>query len=219
MNHISCSRECKRVWGNEPSHSQVNSHCESWNPKWTFNFLESDCSNQNPMDWVILYIIGKLLERRCPKWVCMNHLDIWNTSYGQKKGQKSNWQFDSQPLKVRNCPNFLKCKWQAIYRWKALDNGYNFSLDLITIKGLHTKLWAPKVVGVLGVEIMGLPSDSHLGVLGQNAIWMWASWRGTKYTIRGKVVASPKSGPWWILWVRVYPWLVLAPKVLKLCIN
>jgi len=34
-----------------------------------------------------------------------------------------------------------------------------------------------------------------LGVLGQNAIWMWASWSGTKYTIRGKVVASPKSGP------------------------
>jgi hypothetical protein len=23
---------------------------------------------------------------------------------------------------------------------------------------------------------------------------MWASWRGTEYTIRGKVVASPSSG-------------------------
>jgi hypothetical protein len=23
--HISCSRECQRVWGNDPSHSQVNS--------------------------------------------------------------------------------------------------------------------------------------------------------------------------------------------------
>jgi len=45
--------------------------------------------------------------------------------------------------------------------------------------------------------------DSHLGILGQKAIWMWASWRGTKYIIRGKVVASPKSGPWWVLWVRV----------------
>jgi hypothetical protein len=61
--------------------------------------------------------------------------------------------------------------------------------------------------------------DSHLGVPGQNAIWMWASWRGTKYTIRGKVVASPKSGLWWVLWVRVCPWLVLALKVLKLCTN
>jgi hypothetical protein len=24
----------------------------------------------------------------------MTHLDIWNTSYGQKKGRKSNWQFE-----------------------------------------------------------------------------------------------------------------------------
>ncbi len=60
---------------------------------------------------------------------------------------------------------------------------------------------------------------SHLGVLGQNAIWMWALWKGTKYTIRGKVVVSPKSKPWWVLWVRVCLWLVLAPKVLKLCTN
>jgi len=34
----------------------------------------------------------------------MNHLDTSNTSYGQKKGRKSNWQFDSQPLKVGNRP-------------------------------------------------------------------------------------------------------------------
>jgi len=25
---------------------------------------------------------------------------------------------------------------------------------------------------------------------------MWAPWRSPEYTIRGKVVASPKSGPW-----------------------
>jgi hypothetical protein len=30
--HISCSRECKRAWKNEPPHSQMNSHLESWNP-------------------------------------------------------------------------------------------------------------------------------------------------------------------------------------------
>jgi hypothetical protein len=30
----------------------------------------------------------------------------------------------------------------------------------------------------------------------RKAIWMWAPWRGAKYTIRGKVVANPKSGPW-----------------------
>ncbi len=56
-------------------------------------------------------------------------------------------------------------------------------------------------------------------VLGQNAIWMWPPWKDTEYILRGKVVASPKSGPWWILWVRVCPWFVLPPKVLQLCTN
>jgi hypothetical protein len=54
----------------------------------------------------------------------------------------------------------------ATYRWKALDKGYNFFLDLIAIKTLHTKLWAPKVVGVLVVGIPNLP----LGNPKQNAI-------------------------------------------------
>jgi hypothetical protein len=61
--------------------------------------------------------------------------------------------------------------------------------------------------------------DSHLGVLGQSDIWMLAPWPCTKYTIKGKVVASPKSRPWWVLWVRVCSWLVLAPKVFQLCTN
>jgi hypothetical protein len=38
----------------------------------------------------IFYIIEKLLERRCLKWAHTAHLDIWNTSYGQKKSQESN---------------------------------------------------------------------------------------------------------------------------------
>jgi hypothetical protein len=38
--------------------------------------------------------------------------------------------------------------------------------------------------------------DSHLGVLGQNDIWVSVPWPGTKYTLRGKLVASPKSRLW-----------------------
>jgi hypothetical protein len=41
----------------------------------------------------------------------------------------------------------------------------------------------------------------------------------TVYIIKGNVVASPKSGPWWVLWVRICPWFVLAPKVLWQCTN
>jgi hypothetical protein len=72
---------------------------------------------------------------------------------------------------------------------------------------------------VMGPKVTGVPSLKISGVPGQNTIWMWPSWGGTEYTIRGKVVASPKSELWWVLWVRVCPWLVLAPKVLKLCTN
>jgi len=55
----------------------------------------------------IIYIIGKFLERRCLKWAHIAHLDIWNTSYGQKKGRESNYQFDSRLEKVKNRPDLL----------------------------------------------------------------------------------------------------------------
>jgi hypothetical protein len=41
-----------------------------------------------------------------------------------------------------------------------LNEGYNFDSDLILIKGLHAKLWAPKIVGVIVVGISGLPLGS-----------------------------------------------------------
>ncbi len=69
----------------------------------------------------------------------MSHLDICSTSYGQKKGRKSNWQFDSQPLKVGNRPDPGACRWSADH-WKVLDNSYKFALDLIPIGGLGKKL-------------------------------------------------------------------------------
>ncbi len=42
--------------------------------------------------------------------------------------------------KVRNWLNFLACRWRAKSHWKALDEGYNFGWDVITIGGLHKKL-------------------------------------------------------------------------------
>ncbi len=134
----------QKMWGNEPSHSQVNSHCGSWSPKWIPKFSGCNYRGQNPLVWKKIYIIGKILKRRCLKWVPMTHLDIWNTSYDQKKGKKSNWQFDSWLLKVKNWPDFLLCRPHSTYNWKVLDEGYNFASDLITIGSLHVKLWTPK---------------------------------------------------------------------------
>jgi hypothetical protein len=86
-----------------------------------------------------------------------------------KEGQELNYQFDSHPLKVKNCPNFFMCKWRATYYWKSFNKGYNFALNFTSIKGLHTKLWAFKVVGVSISRILRLQLGSpmtkwHLGV-------------------------------------------------------
>jgi hypothetical protein len=134
--------------------------CWELESRWTPEGSKSDYKGQNPMARKNLHIIEKLLKRRCLKWARMTHLDIWNRSYGQKKGRESNWQFDSRPLKVKNRPNFLACRQHAAYRWKALDKGYNFVLDLISIGSLHTKLWGPKIMGVPTLTISGLPLGS-----------------------------------------------------------
>jgi hypothetical protein len=133
------ARACK-VTGQEGS-SEVTSHvsgsakeCEWMNlhtPKWTlilrvgvqngFTNLQRAITGVK-IQWIeaFFYIIGKLLELRCLKWARMTHLNIWNTSYGQKNGRESNWQFDFRPLQVKNRPDILMCKWHVTYCWKLL---------------------------------------------------------------------------------------------------
>jgi hypothetical protein len=122
--HTTYSRECEKVWGNEPSHPKGvplwelesrwtfeflegdwrGQNSMDWGDlyiiwklfwelefQWTPEFLEDNCRGRTSMDWSIYYIIRKILECRCLKWAYITHLDIWNTSYGQKKGQESNW--------------------------------------------------------------------------------------------------------------------------------
>jgi hypothetical protein len=111
----------------------------------TLEISELNCRGQNTSPWNVLYIVEKVLKCRCQKWPRMSHLNIFSTSYGRKKGQESNWQFDSQPLKVGNQPDPSVCRWSATHRWKALEERYKFASDLIPIKGLSRELWVPKV--------------------------------------------------------------------------
>jgi hypothetical protein len=144
----------------------MNFHTPKWAPtlgvgiSMEFESSKRYWRDQNPLDWKVLYIIEKLLKCRCLKWAQMTHLDTSNTSYGQKKGWKSNWQFNSQPLKIKNQPDFLVCKWRTTYRWKALNENYNFAVDFISIEDLHTKLWGRKVTRVPTLGILGLPFGS-----------------------------------------------------------
>jgi hypothetical protein len=148
------------VWGNEHSQSQVSSHFGNWSLDELPNFQRKIAGVKT--HWIETFLISleKILECRCLKWDRMTHLDISNTSYGQKKGRESNCQFDSRPLKVGNRPNYLAYMWHATYRWKALDKSYNFALDLTSIRGLDANLWASKVVGVPTLGIVGLQLGS-----------------------------------------------------------
>jgi hypothetical protein len=156
-----------------------------------------------------LYINGKFLKRRCLKWARIAHLDIWNTSYDQKKkkGQESNSResasFDSRPLKVGNRPEILGCRRRATSRWKALDENYNFASDRTSIRGLLAKLWGFKVPGVLGEK-------SHLDV---------GPVESHRVYYKGEGGGFPQVRAVVNLVCPCCPWLVLAPKVLQLCTN
>jgi len=72
------------------------------------------------------------------------------------------------------------------------DKGYNFVLDLISIKGLHTKLCSPKVVGVPTLAISRLTFGSpktkcHLdvGLMERHKVYY-----------KGGGGGFPKFGPW-----------------------
>jgi len=102
--------------------------------------LEFNSRGQNTLDWGVLGVIGKFLKCRCQKWPRIGHLDICSPSYGQKNGRESNCQFDSRPLKVGNRPLPDVCRWSAMGRWKALEESYNFGLDLTPIEGWSQEL-------------------------------------------------------------------------------
>jgi hypothetical protein len=62
--------------------------------------------------------------------------------------------------KVKNRPNFLMFMSLTTYYWKVLHEGYNFVLDLMSIGGLHTKLWALKIIRVLILRNFGCRNPS-----------------------------------------------------------
>ncbi len=120
---------------------------------------------------------------------------------------------DSRPLKVHNQPDSLACRQGGTYCWKALDEGYNFALDLVAFEGLHKKLCALKVVGVQVVAISRLPlgnpeTKSHLDV---------APVERPKVYYKGEGGGFPQVQAVVSLVCPSCPWPILTPKVLQLC--
>jgi len=129
---------------------------------------ELDMKAQNTSHWGVLGVIGKVFKRKYRKWPRIGHLNICRSSYGQKKGRESNWQFNSRPLKVGNRPlPDLRIE-SAIRRWKDLEKGYKFGSDLVAIRLRSRELWAPKVPG-LHWDNFGTISGLQLGSPGKNS--------------------------------------------------
>jgi hypothetical protein len=175
----------------------------TWESSETLKNSEFDCRDQNTFPWGVLYTVEKVLKCRCPKWPRMSRLDICSTSYGQKKGRESNWQFDSRPLKVRNWPDSGVCRWIATHRWKALEDSYKFASDLIPIGGLSKKLWMPKVSGVQTRTTSGLPLGSP-GTKGHLDVALM-EWRKVYYM--GEGASFPRI---WVVVSQVSPKLPVA---------
>ncbi len=153
-----------QVWGWSPTLGKVGDLESSGTPECS----ELNSKAQNTLHWGVLDVIGKVFKRRYRKWPCIGHSDICSPSYGQKKGQESNWQFDSRPLNVGNRPLPDVRIESATWRWKDLDEGYNFGLDLVAIRLHSRELWPFKVSGIQ----LGQFRDSISRVPTKCAIWM-----------------------------------------------
>jgi hypothetical protein len=163
------------------------------------------------LDWRVLYTIENLLERRCLKWVRITHLDIWNTSYGQKKGRESNWQFDSRPLKVRNWLDFLTCNIPLESSWRGLQLCFRLRFHRMSAR----KVTALKVAGVLTLAISRLPLGSpgiksHLDVGPMGSHKVYYKWEGGDFPQVRAVVSLVSLS---------CLWFILAAEVFQLCTN
>jgi hypothetical protein len=93
---------------------------------------------------------------------------------------------------------------------ESSQQGCNFASDLISIRGLHAKLWGPKVMGLPTLAILKLPlgspgTKSHLdvGPVGNHIVYFKGEGGGFPQVQAVVSLMSPS-----------YSWLVLTLKVL-----
>jgi len=179
--------------------------------RWTPESSKGDCRGQNSMFWRNIYSIGKLLGLHHP----FGHLkhELWPKERPEVK--LAIWL---PTTKSQELTQFPYVQIECDIPLKSFQQGIQLYFKPHFNRRSARKVMGPKAPKSQESQLWEF-QDSHLGVSRQKAIWMWAPWATTKYTIREEVVASPKCKLWWALWVQVCPWFILAPKVLKLCTN
>jgi hypothetical protein len=115
-------------------------------------------------------------------------------------------------LKCRclNRPDIGVYRWSATHCWKAFEESYKFSLDLILIRGLSWELWASKVLGVQTRPVSGLllrsprtKSHSDVGLVGKHREYYMGEGGGFPQV---RAVVSQVSS--------CCPWLVPTPRLI-----
>ncbi len=163
--------------------------------RWTPEISESNFKGQISMACGVLYITGKLLERRCLKWCRIAHLDIWNTSYGQKKSGID--LFSMFDLKVRHGVRNSRQELQLCFR-PCHDQ---------TLQSGDICVQSPKTPTgtILGLHFRSPGKKSHLDA---------ASTESCRIYYKGEGGGFPQV---WAVVSLVCPccsWFVLAPRVL-----
>jgi hypothetical protein len=141
----------------------------------------------------------------------MTHLDISNTSYGQKKGRKSNWQFDFRPLKVKNRLDFFCMQVACHIPLKISQQRIQlFSRPHFNQRSAHK---------VMGPQSCESPSCGNFETL-------MTKWHlGAGPMAKHRVYYKGEGGGFPQVWVVVnlvslcLPMARLCTKVLQLCIN
>jgi hypothetical protein len=128
----------------------------AWESTGTLEPSENDYRDQNTSHWGVFLYHWKF---KCLKWVHIAHLDICNTSYGKKKCQESNCQFDSWAQKVGNRPDPVRV------------GGGQHTVGKFSTKATTLRRWRSEqrviVLQSCGSPNLGSFKTPPLGVLGQ----------------------------------------------------
>jgi hypothetical protein len=163
----------------------------------------------------VLYIIGKLLECKCLKWARIAHSEFETQVMAKRRVESQTANLTPDHKKSGIDPIYLAARGRATYRWKALNECYNFALDHTSIGGLLAKLWGSKVAGVPVGEISGLP----LGSLGKKSHLDVAFVESYNVYYKGEGGGFPQVRAVVSLVCPCCPWFILAPRVPQLCTN
>ncbi len=126
----------------------------------------------------------------------------------RRSGSQTSSLFDSWPLKVRNRPLPNVCSKSATWRWKALDERYNFGSNLVPIQVWDEKLWTLKVSGLQ----TGTVSRLHFGSPGKKShLDVAPAWNCREY-YKGEGGGFPRVRAMVSQVSPSCPWLVPTPK-------